>query len=509
MRDLLDILTILNEASTLAAGELIKHVDRFNTFITKIKAKAPFTTIDGQEIIIDPREAKRFLDLRDQNKFIGSLKARTSDGQEIPLSQLSKTKEFGGSALAVGQDPNEAGKENILVKPSQIKIVDQDIPASDLYEMIKTNAVLNSTDYGKVVIQLASYIVSGEMIYLPEEYLGEEKQKVRKAIIDYAGEYLGVLALLYDRTRFPKKQQFLAWLGGSTDTLTLNFPSNANNNIADSYATIVNRKTKHSLNISSKGTGGGAAPAISGLKISDDLRSNRKFKNAIKFIDLCKSKSNIGPSTITQAFEVIDFIYSVNPKSLPKEWDTFLPFKIKSPNLVMLCIKSISDKNTTRLPAKYNKLLSNAKSNASDGGRLVYSIKKTVVDAINKNNAIPEFSSVILQVLEMNFIQQYTDYKQGELVFATQWPSKLDGEVTVDHKSSANEPTAGGFSFKLGRTDDDVSSEPGEPEVDDSPAVPDVADVAHDITNTRSLRKKKKPITRSTRNTNNLGRAER
>jgi hypothetical protein len=61
----------------------------------------------------------------------------------------------------------------------------------------------------------------------------------------------------------------------------------------------------------------------------------------------------------------------------------------------------------------------------------------------------------------------------------------------------------------LSRTDDDVSSEFGEPEVDDSPALPDVADVAKDIVNPKSTRKaeKTKGITRDREP--NIGRAER
>jgi hypothetical protein len=81
-----------------------------------------------------------------------------------------------------------------------------------------------------------------------------------------------------------------------------------------------------------------------------------------------------------------------------------------------------------------------------------------VAEAINDRNAIPEFKDTILEVLEMNFIQQYTDYNKGEITFETQWPAKLDGDVSVVNKSSAGEPTAGGFSFKLGRVtkDDEV-----------------------------------------------------
>ena len=80
---------------------------------------------------------------------------------------------------------------------------------------------------------------------------------------------------------------------------------------------------------------------------------------------------------------------------------------------------------------------------------------------MNEDNAIPEFADTILQVLEMNFIQQYTDYHaNGELTFATQWPSKLEGVVTLENKSSAKEPSSAGFSFKLGRNAQDYE-DPG------------------------------------------------
>ena len=44
--------------------------------------------------------------------------------------------------------------------------------------MIQNNPVLNSTEYGKVIIDLANYIVSGEAVMLPEEYMSKDKQKI-------------------------------------------------------------------------------------------------------------------------------------------------------------------------------------------------------------------------------------------------------------------------------------------------------------------------------------------
>jgi hypothetical protein len=250
------------------------------------------------------------------------------------------------------------------------------------------------------------------------------------------------------------------------------------------------------LNISSKGTGGGAAPAISGLTIPDELARNPKFKDAIRFVEICKdSDKSSGPSTITSAFKAMDLIFEVNPKAIDKKWHKFLPFSVKNPKLVQMSIDSLinfKNKQPAFLPDKYFPLFSDieSKGQASDGGKLIYAIKKTVAEAMN-NDAIPEFKDVVLQLLEMNFIQQYCDYTNGELTFATQWPAKLDGEVSVENKSSTADPTAGGFSFKLGRTDKDVSSEPGEPKVDDD--LPDVTTAAADIVNPRRTQEPETP----------------
>jgi len=467
MREYINLIQQLSEAATgLSAGELMKYDWRFNKFIEYITKNMPFTTVDGEEVVIDPREAVRFKNLYKNGALTGQLKARIKGSdEEIPLSKLAKTKDFGGAAVAVGQDASEAGKEGLVTKPSQIGITDRDIPASDFYDTIAQNSALQATDYGQVIIQLADYIISGEVVMLPVEYTKSDKEKVRKSIVDYAGEYLGVLALLYGRSRFPKRAQFEEWLGADIGDLTLNFPSKANTNLADSFASIKNPSTNHTLNISSKGTGGGAAPAISGLKVPDYIRQDPKFEYAVKFIDICQQEG-----TIQQAFTALDLIYSINPKAVNNWWHKYLPFAEKNPKLMDLCMNSIAGfkrREEIPLPKKYQPIVDSVNSAGTAGGKVVYAIKKEVADAINHRDAVPEFKTAILQILEMNFIQQYTDYSRGQLTFATQWPAKLDGEISVENKSSAKEPTAGGFSFKLGRVDDSVSGEPGEEPVDD------------------------------------------
>lgn len=449
--------TFFEAAVGMSAGEITKYKDRVAKFINKIKLGEPFTTTDNQEVTLDPAEAKRFADLYANNLFKGALKARTVDGTEIPISKLAKTAEFGGAAVAIGQDPSTAGKEALIVKPSQIGICDKNIPAGNLHQEISKNTVLLSTDYGRVVTQFADAIASGNPVQFPPEYLSKDKEKIRKAIVDYAGEYLGVLALLHGQSNFPRREDFIEWLGGEVNQLYLNFPSKANTNIADSYAQITNPKTAHRLNISSKGTGGGAAPAISGLKIGDEIKRNTKLKNAVQFIELCQSTG-----TVEQAFAAMDLIYSISPKSISKQFHKFLPFSSKASGLSALAKESVKTK--APLPEKFRSMYADIKASkeATEAGTLIYAIKKDVAIAINEKNAIPEFKDTILQVLEMNFVQQYADYKRGTITFETQWPAKLHGDISVVNKSSSVDPTAGGFSFKLGRVAEyDDQSNPG------------------------------------------------
>jgi hypothetical protein len=525
MRDLLTLLENLamdeakkkdpNAPSTLFANGLTptqinKKPERWNLLINKIKTNKPFVdNYTGEDIYIKASEVNRLTQLKDSGDFIGEkITIITKDGREIPMAQLAKNEEFDGST-----------KESVLLKPSLIKITDKDIPASDLYGTIENNQVLSSTKYGQVVQQLATYIVSGEYVQLPEAYTTKEKEKERKAIVDYAGEYLGVLALLYDRSRFPRKRQFLEWLGGDMGSLVLNFPSAANNNIADSYATITNPNTSHSLNISSKGTGGGAAPAISGLKISPQIKRNQQLKNAITLIELCQAGKDItGPSTIVQAFKIMDFLFSVNSNGIPKVWHKFLPFSVKAPRLQQQCIESINSikgqKNekgiqSLGLPKIYQPLLSTVHSEkASDGGKMVYVIKKTIAQVVNSKAVIPEFADTILQVLEMNFIQQYTDYhSNGEITFATQWPSKLEGVVTMENKSSAVEPSSAGFSFKLGRDSNDYD-DPG-PDGHSGEVISSAAVDAEIAAGTQQAVEPEKVVKLSDRPVGNVGRGKR
>lgn len=497
MRDLIDLIQVLSEASNLAPNEFKNRPERWKTFINKIQTGAAFTTVNGDEVILDPEEADRFQELWDAGQFIGNRAAGLANLAQpyngkttISLSQLAKTVEFGGAAAVTGGGEASGGKASYALTPKGIGITNIDIPATDLYETIVNNPVLKSTSHGKMVINLANYIVSGESVTLPPEAI--KNSALRAAIQDNAGEYLGVLALLYNRSRFPARGNFEKWLGGTLGDLTIKFPDESNFALADSFGQIVNSKTGHSVNISSKGKDGGAAPAIKGLKIPDHIRKNPKLKNGVAFVDIC-----INEGTLDQAFDGLDLLFKVNPNSISKIWHKYLPFSAH-PNIKKKILSSL-DGEDVKFDSGLQSVANNVKSSkATDGGKIIYSIKNEIRDAINDRNALPEFRDMVLEILEMNFLQQYCDYEAkhtGELTFATQWPAKLDGEISVTHKSSANDPKSGGMSFKLGRTDDSVSAEPGVDPVDDIESEEDFTTSASDITGEPSIKPRKEKET--------------
>lgn len=440
MRDLITIIENSLSEADLSAGEIAKYPERFDTFITHIQDGKPFYTKTGEEVIVDPSEAKRFLQLKKQGQFRGSLKALDQNGREHALSSFLKTAEFGGASVKPGEDTSKS-KEGALVKPTQIGITDRPISASDLGSEIVNNQVLNSTPYGQVVAQMAEAISNGQPAVVPPELAKQES--IKKAIVDYAGEYLGVLALISGQSNFPNKKEFLKWLGGDLSGLTLNFPSKSNTQIADSFASITNPTTQHQINISSKGTGGGAPPSLSGLVIPEHVRNKKEYATAVDFIELCQNKNLPKPTTVSQVFLAMNLLEERVPEAVPKEFKKFLPWPME-------IIAKVQDslKNGTPMP-RYQKLFANLESKGSDGGKLTYVVKDAVMEAVN-GGAVPEFQAAILETLDYNFIQQYTKMgRGGQLQFDTQWPAKLNGEVSLESKSGGTDPTKGGFSFKL------------------------------------------------------------
>ena len=457
MRDILNLLDTINEEVTLTPAQLVKYEDRFQKFVDHIAKGLPFytsATVNGMppntEVILDPAEAKRFADLYNQNRFSGHIVGKDADGNQWPIGKFKKTKEFGGESLKPSDTAETIGKEAAGLKPNKIGITDQYFKANQLGQIIINNPVLKSTSHGQVVIECAKSIMAGQTPILPKEVL--VNTQLTAAITDNAGEYLGVLALLHGLSNFPSQAEFLKWLGGSLGNLTLFFPSNETNNIADSFATIINPTTEQQINISSKGSGGGAAPALSGLTVPEHLKKKKSFRTAIDLIELTQNEDLPEPYSISQVFQAMNLLWERVPAAIPPVFNPFLPWPI---TIIDEINASRRAKRGARIDLpKYKKITSMVDSTGTDGGKLTYVTKKAVAEIVN-SGAVPGFQAAILEILDYNFIQQYTKLaskKTGALAFNTQWPAKLSGHVTMEAKSSATVPTGGGFCFKLGET---------------------------------------------------------
>lgn len=470
MRDLIDLLdkilseSQLDEEVTLSAGEITKYPKRFDAFIDHIRSGGLFfVSGTNEEITVDPAEADRIEALHQQKMFNGVQKVTDINGNVWPISKFKKTAEFGGAAVKPGEegDLSKISKDAAKLKPAEIGITGKDIAAKDLLKSIISNTVLNSTEWGRAVIKMANDIANGQDAVIPEALTAQTA--IVKAIVDNAGEYLGVLALVSGQSQWyggaSKRQDFVKWLGSDLGNLTVNFPAGQTNPLADSYATVSNAATGHTLNISSKGTGGGAAPALSKMKVPDSLRKNKKYKTVIELIEL----STTSPAA-TVGFEAMNLLYNADSASVPKEYKNLLPW---SDTVIAAARKSFRDGSP--MPAKYQKIVGSVKSTAADGGRLMYAVKRDVAKMVN-TGAVPEFAAVLLQILDLNFIQQYATFegkKTGTISFATQWPAKIDGEVSMENKSSAPDPSSGGFSFKLHPTGTPIKVDPETGDVQD------------------------------------------
>jgi len=204
------------------------------------------------------------------------------------------------------------------------------------------------------------------------------------------------------------------------------------------------------------------------------------------------------------------------PDSVPEKFVKYLPWKDGTIEEVNESLKAFKTQNPLELP-EYKSLWedTNFKAPSSDGGKLTYVVKKAVMEAVNEGRALPDFQQVILEILDMNFIQQYADLstKKGPKImsFATQWPAKLDGKITLESKSGATDPTKGGFSFKLSnKAPETVIAEPNEgdgEEVKMSSSPKDLEKKAKEITKGRN--KDVTDIFKKPKTSTGVGRAKR
>lgn len=347
----------------------------------------------------------------------------------VLASTLYKSKEI---RTAIGA--NVTDKEAYTIKPSQI-FADEKFPAKKVFDEVIQNKVLLESEIGKHIIEMAKEIQAGQ---LPS--LANIPKEFHPAIRDYAGEYLGVLALVKDIANFPTRDQWLEHLGvENLDDIVIYFPPESNNPLGDSEGYFQNKETGNIILISSKGGKKGAPPSITGLKIPANFKTSNEYKAEA---DVIETLQNL------PAFEgpliALNKLKNYSPKSIESFIRTTLPLSESDIDLIKRFSdrKIFSNRDVYRLPAKFRKVIESGpaiKSDATPGGILHYIYSSALIKAINQNNALPGFEPMAREILQKNFIQIFARPKDNTLTFDVLWPNRdmATGKIELYNKSAA------------------------------------------------------------------------
>lgn len=317
-----------------------------------------------------------------------------------------------------------------------------EIIGKNLHQIIVNNKVLNQAgDLGKAIIQ-ASFDIHQGKTPIVKQY----DEKTRKVIAIDAGEYLGIQQMIDGTADWNGKYEaFLKFLGArDLNNISVIFPGSQNSQLQDSYG-VQNAATGHTIMISSKGgigsTAVGAAPALSGLVLPEKMTKKVKPGSGADFILLMQRMS-----TINQPFAGMNFLNTHYPDAVPELYKNLLPFTNEDIQSINANIKGSGD-----LDPKFDAIIAsrNVKARARKGGILMYATAKDLVETINANQPIPDFRQIVIDVLDMNFVQVFSRVTGGQLKANILWPGKVDGNVLLWTKAEAAAPSSAGLSFKV------------------------------------------------------------
>jgi len=404
-------------------------------------------------------------------------KSITSDQNEWPktlmnlgftkaiLNRLTKTDKFGASEkekFAKQIQPAAIFKGSAIdqneLKSIDIAIANNSIPGKDLVKTIINSPVLKNpkNQLGNIVIQIAKNLQMKNN-KLPQGDWMNDNNAVN-AIQDYAGEYLGVIALINGIANFPNLSAFLSYMNAkSLIDLSYYFPSKTNQPLADSFGYIKNKQGTAIMNISSKGGTSGAAPSLSNLKISQKTRSKKEYAEEISFIDTLMESKN----EFESAFRLYNVLYNLGSdarKGLTEaskgiKLNPFTDDQIANLNAIYknrgktIPKQEIQAINKIRLGTYLQQLQkSNPDTAVKDPvGFIFYFTQKIVLDAVNKHNALPDFQPLVREVLGDNFMQIITKLGKDSISVNVLYPAKVNGQVVLWSKSSQS-----AFKGKLG-----------------------------------------------------------
>ena len=316
------------------------------------------------------------------------------------------------------------------------------IAGKDIHRTIMNNSVLDQAgELGKAIKQ-----ASKEIHQQQNPVVNQYDKKTQNVMAIDAGEYLGIQQMIDGSADWKGKYEaFLKFLGaGDLNSMKVIFPGSQNSQLQDSYG-VQNAATGHTIMISSKGgigsTAAGAAPALSGLVLPENMTKKVKPGSGVDFIMLLQRMS-----TINQPFAGMNFLNTHYPDAVPELYKNLLPFTNEDIQSINANIKGRGD-----LDPKFDAIIASRaiKSRARKGGILMYATAKDLVETINTTQPIPDFRQTVLNVLDMNFVQIFSRVVGGKLKADVLWPGKIDGNVLLWTKAEAAAPSSAGFSFKV------------------------------------------------------------
>lgn len=254
MKIVINKIKTLSEMANLSKPELAKYSYRVPKLIEKIMNNSPFETVDGQMVTID-YDAIKSMPLKDGQTdpilailHTANVVFPTTDGKTIKLTQLKKTKEFGGE---------EAGK----------RTAKEAMAMGELQNLIKDALKTSSSDSIEINIKDEA----GNIVLAINGVIGVEKQE-KVGGIDPKADFLlirenGMPTIFISHKDGTNPKKFGQW-GGVT--------KKAGENIENH-------------------------PEI--IKFANDIKSNENLVYTIKYYDRTEYEIKRGVGTIGRAIQ--------------------------------------------------------------------------------------------------------------------------------------------------------------------------------------------------------------
>lgn len=438
----------IKENRAITRGKLIgpgkEHEDRVGKFVELIQAGHKFNSELGP-LTIDPSNIPAIQQFFAPGTTTPRLSVKTDKGN-VMLGQIY----YDDTAW---RGAKSRGTSNIKLKPSQIwksEKLEKGVevtpelaiklgafPANELGQRILSSTALDQQgNAGAVVKEIARQIMNGQLPTISADISTQEEN----AIQNDAFEYLGILSMMYGVADFPDIKAFYTHLGAKLNEYILFFPGSTSSPLADSFA-LKNSKTGNTIFLSSKGGTTGSPSSINELKIPAHMLQSAD--DSVKFIQLLQSTT-----PMLQPFAAANWIHENYPGSLGG-LEKFMPFDDRFIDYITTVWKNRNKgvpATVEEIPEEFRPLFSYVQAQDNNPKKpwnsplfyyVRYIAKSAVHDAIRSKRALPQFSQRMIELFGWNFVVIKTRRKGKTFVTSCQWPAKVGGTVTFEHKDPA------------------------------------------------------------------------